>query len=201
MVYAELGSEPEDTTRYPRLLSEGALAQIALCFLLGPARADPFIIGPLAALYAMREGDRRAMVLYMVLSSSSIPFDLIYMSSAAAALARLGTVVAIILKIALLFLALKVHDTLPSARPDRADPAKLQATVQEIVERTLREVLDQEETAQDPLDALPTPSAMPAAPPAAALPPKTAQVRSQAVPTIGSSAVSGTGTDASWEEV
>ena len=39
-------------------LSEGILLQLGLIFLLSPARADPFVVGPPIALYAVRESDR-----------------------------------------------------------------------------------------------------------------------------------------------
>ena len=58
------------------VVSEGALLQLVLCFLLSPARADPYVVGPLVALYALREDDRRALVLYGSISAASTPLDL-----------------------------------------------------------------------------------------------------------------------------
>ena len=125
------------------VLSEGALLQLALCFFLSPARADPYVVGPLIALYALREDDRRALVLYGTVSAASIPLDLLFLFAASAAfLVKLVCLGAIALKGGLLFVALKAHDDLPAARPGRTEPARLQAKFREVVETVLHEVLD-----------------------------------------------------------
>ena len=57
----------------PAFLSEGVLLQLALAFLLSPAHADPGLVAPLVALYALREDDRRAMMLYVIMSVAACP--------------------------------------------------------------------------------------------------------------------------------
>ena len=127
---------------YLTLLSEGSLIQLILCFFLSPARVDPFLIGPLLCLYALREDDRRALELYGVLGVLSVALDLIFLfSSSSPPLPKLFIFGALALKVLILFLAVKVHDNLPSTRPCRAEPAQLQAKVQEVVESVLRELL------------------------------------------------------------
>lgn len=162
----------ESETQWTRLLSEGSLALLVLIFIVSPARSDPFLIGPVIALYALREDDRRALLLYALLSILAIPLDLGFVFSATAdigAFTLLAAVGALVLKGALLMAAVKVHDTLPAARPARADPAKLQAKVQEVVEQVLREALGGQPAsqAQPPQTPLAPPSQMPAPPPSA----------------------------------
>lgn len=143
------------------VLSEGALLQLAICFLLSPLRADPYIVGPLVALYALREDDRRALVLYAALSAASVPLDLIYFFSGNASfLVSMIVLGAIALKAGLVYVAVKSHEELPVARPGRTEPAKLQAKVQEVVESVLHEVLDAAPPmprAKKPLDLAPPP--------------------------------------------
>lgn len=126
-----------------RALSDGALVQLALCFLLSPSRADLYVVGPLVALYALREDDRRALELYGYMSAASVPIDFIFLFRGSAGfLVGLVTLGGIGLKVLLTYVAVRVHDELPAARPGRTEPAKLQAKVQEVVETVLHEVLD-----------------------------------------------------------
>ena len=74
----------ESETQWTRLLSEGSLALLVLIFIVSPARSDPFLIGPVIALYALREDDRRALLLYALLSMLAIPLDLGFVFSATA---------------------------------------------------------------------------------------------------------------------
>ena len=52
---------------YSRLVANGALIQLLACFLLA-SRSDPYAVAPLIALYSTRESDRRAMMLYFVVT-------------------------------------------------------------------------------------------------------------------------------------
>jgi hypothetical protein len=125
------------------VVSEGALLQLVLCFLLSPARADPYVVGPLIALYALREDDRRALVLYGSISAASTPLDLGFLFGGGANFfVNLLVLGSIALKAVLVYVAVKAHDELPAARPGRIEPAKLQAKVQEVVEAVMHEVLE-----------------------------------------------------------
>ena len=126
----------------PNYLSESILAQLGLAFLLSSTRNDPFVIGPLVALYALREADKRAMMLYIAISAGSCPLDLLFLLGADASFfVKLLTIASLALKAALIYPAVKAHDTLPSTRPERIEPAQLQAKVAETVEAALRDEL------------------------------------------------------------
>ena len=126
----------------PNYLSESILAQLGLAFLLSSTRSDPFVIGPLVALYALREADKRAMMLYIAISAGSCPLDLLFLLGADASFfVKLLTIASLALKAALIYPAVKAHDTLPSTRPERIEPAQLQAKVAETVEAALRDEL------------------------------------------------------------
>ena len=127
----------------PAFLSEGVLLQLALAFLLSPAHADPGLVAPLVALYALREDDRRAMMLYVIMSVAACPVDLIFVFSASVSAGlfkyKVLALLSLALKIALIYPAVKAHDALPSVRPSRIDPATLQLRVADVVEMALRE--------------------------------------------------------------
>ena len=83
----------------PSLLSECALAQLALAFLLSAARADPYVVAPLVCLYALREADRRAMLLYVALSIAACPLDLAFLfRHSGGFLVKVGSLVGLVLK-------------------------------------------------------------------------------------------------------
>ena len=127
-------------------LSEGILLQLAFLFLLSPLRADPYLAGPLVALYAMRENDKAAMKLYIALTVAALPLDLAAMASAAGFLSKLAMTAAFCLKAALLYPAVKAHDALPPARPEKTllaeqNKLQLQVKVQETIAKALSEEL------------------------------------------------------------
>ena len=128
-------------------LSEGILLQLGLIFLLSPARADPFVVGPPIALYAVRESDRSAMKLYMVLAVASLPLDLRAVVAASGFFLKIALLAALALKAALLYPALKAHDALPAARPEKTllaeeNRQQMHAKVQQTVASALREELE-----------------------------------------------------------
>ncbi len=124
-----------------RLVSEGALLQLLLVFILSPVRSDPFVIGPLVALYAQREDDRQAMRLYLILSAAGALFDVVAVFSGAGIFISLVSLLALGLKAAIALPAVRVHDKLPELRPARVEPTKLQERVQQVVQQVLREEL------------------------------------------------------------
>lgn len=119
-------------------VSEGAVVQLGLSFLVSPARADPFLVAPLVCLYAVRESDRRAMLLYLLLGAASAPLDLAFLLSGAGWFFKLVTAAAVALKCVLVLPGIKLHDMLPALRGSRAEPAELQARVQAVVQTVLR---------------------------------------------------------------
>lgn len=139
-------------TSRPSLLAEGALVQLSLVFFVSPWRVDPFLVGPLVCLYALRESDRRAMMLYLVISAVGAVIDL-GLIFAGGGLVKLASLVALALKAALALPAIRTHDGLPVARPERIDPAQMQIKVQEVVERVLIEELHRMHAARPPAPA------------------------------------------------
>ena len=136
-------------------LSEGVLLQLVFLFLLSPLRADPYIIAPLVALYALREVDKSAMKLYIILSIGALPLDLAALSAGIGFFAKLASLAALCLKVALLFPAVKAHDSLPAARPEKTllteqNKLALQAKVQEAVAKALAEELERLEWETNP---------------------------------------------------
>lgn len=123
----------------PAFLSECVVVQLALAFFVSPARTDPALVAPLVCLYALREADRRAMMLYIAMSAAAIVVDLIFLFAPHHFLVRLLTLFSMVLKGALIYPAVKAHDGLPATRPGRLDPATLQLRVVETVEAALRE--------------------------------------------------------------
>lgn len=130
--------------------SSGLLAQLAFCFVLSPFRADPFVVGPLVALYALRESDRRAMMLFIALSVAAVPLDFGFVFSggegSGSFFVKILAFAKLALTILLIYPAVKAHDALPAARPDRtliveANKAEMQQRVQETVAAALREEL------------------------------------------------------------
>ena len=209
----DAAGQVDDAARWPKLLADGAAGLLGLCFLISPARADPFIVAPLVAMYALREDDRRALFLYLVMSVAAVPLDLVYISSGAGGwLAKLVALGALALKGVLLVPALKVHDAMPDARAASSsrgsDPAKLQAKVQETVEAVLREVLVVETTEARSNPLPPKAAATTARPPSTLPPPPVPLPRPpargveddvQAPPPPATP--SGASTESSWEQV
>jgi len=98
-------------------------------------------------LYALRESDRSAMKLYIVLALASLPLDLGAVGSAQGFVTKLLSLVALALKAALLYPAVRAHDVLPAARPEKTllaaeNRQQLHVKVQETVAAALREELE-----------------------------------------------------------
>ena len=75
-----INEEDSGTAAYwSRIVSDGALLQLLTCFIVGSTRPDPYVVGPLIALYATRESDRRAMFLYLVVTGIAAVFELMYL--------------------------------------------------------------------------------------------------------------------------
>ena len=189
----------------PSFLSESVLVQLALAFIISPVRADPFVVAPLVALYAIREADRRAMLLYVVMTVAACPLDLIFLASPGAVgfLFRLLTFASLLLKAALLYPAVKAHDQLPSTRPERVDPARLQIAVAKTMEDALREEVQRLASHKPTRVPPPTQPQTPAADPAAATP-SAIVVPSAAAPALARAlAAQGARSAASegWDEV
>lgn len=128
---------------YSRLITNGSLVQLLLCFLLSN-RPDPYNVAPVIALYAVRENDRRAMLLYLVVTCLAAAFELIFLfhASLPTVLGTLGVVIGCIMKLCMLYLGLKLHDQLPERRAPRVEAAILQEQISAVVERVLREQLE-----------------------------------------------------------
>ena len=62
-----------------QLVSNIAVAQLLVCFLSSLVRPDSFVVAPLVALYSVRERDRRALMLYMILVVAGVLMDFIYL--------------------------------------------------------------------------------------------------------------------------
>ena len=75
---------PSGLAARSQLVSNLAVAQLLVCFLAGLLRADPFVVAPLVALYAARERDRRALMLYGILVGAGILMDFVYLVAGAA---------------------------------------------------------------------------------------------------------------------
>ena len=195
----------------PSMLSECVIAQLALAFLVSPARTDPALVAPLVCLYALREADRRAMVLYIAMTAAAIVVDLIFLFAPHHFIVRLLTLASLSLKAALLYPAVKAHDKLPSTRPGRLDPATLQLRVVETVEAALREEVQRlaskskVEFKPPPPQPLPKPGPLP---PPAATPATPASTRPAwkdkvlgPVPAPPVAAPTSRGGQSSWDEV
>ena len=59
------------------LVSHGACVQLAVLFLLSLGRSDPYVVAPLVVLYAVRERDRKAMLLYLLLTAGGVFVDVL----------------------------------------------------------------------------------------------------------------------------
>ena len=75
---------PSGLAARSQLVSNLAVAQLLVCFLAGLLRADSFVVAPLVALYAARERDRRALMLYGILVGAGILMDFVYLVAGAA---------------------------------------------------------------------------------------------------------------------
>ena len=170
-------------------LSEGILLQLGLIFLLSPARADPFVVGSPIALYAVRESDRSAMKLYMVLAVASLPLDLRAVVAASGFFLKIALLAALALKAALLYPALKAHDALPAARPEKTllaeeNRQQMHAKVQQTVASALREELErlEWESASKPSAARPQQPPTPSSSVALSSPPQEAATAAATAP-------------------
>lgn len=186
----------------PNKFLELVLTQLGLIFLLSPSRSDPYIVAPVVALYAVRQADRRAMWLYVVLGAVSCPLDLLFLFSAdAGGLVKLLALASLALKVALFYPAVKLHDALPASPPERVDAAQLQLTIKS----TIEDALDLPRSSSSA--ATPASSTAGTAAPATAPPPQQQSSQAQAqqsgrravLPTAASKPPPGG--SSSWEEV
>lgn len=165
---------------FSRLVSNGALLQLLACLALASARSDPYVVGPIIALYAARESDRRALFLYLVVTAIAGLFELMFLLQGhpSDVWESLEVAFRLLLKVAMLYPSLKLHDLLPATRPPRVQPDQLKEQMAVVVQQVLREQIDRLQSA---------PSA----------PPKYAAVSQKA--TNDATAVSTH--DTSWDEV
>lgn len=70
---------PHEIPRASRLVSELALLQLLNCFAFSLARADPFVVATIVGLYAIRENDRRALDVYLLLVGVGAALDVLYL--------------------------------------------------------------------------------------------------------------------------
>ena len=70
---------PSGLAARSQLVSNIAVAQLLLCFIASQLRADSFVVAPLVALYAARERDRRALLLYGILVCVGVLMDFVYL--------------------------------------------------------------------------------------------------------------------------
>lgn len=165
------GMQPVD---YSRRVSDVAVAQLGLCFLLQFARFDAFTVAPLVALYAVRERDRRALLLYLMLLCVGAVMDLAYILMVAPGFfAGLAGLVQLVLKLVAGLLGVKLHDLLPANRFQSV----LQADIKAVIERVLQEQLAAiaaKKATEAPTGAATAPSAAAAPPPAAPPPARSA---------------------------
>ena len=128
---------------FSRVVSEGALVQLLACFLVS-SRPDQYVVAPLVALYAARENDRRAMMLYLVITCIAVAFELIYLlrGGPPGLWATITVSMELLLKIGMLFPAMKLHDRLPERRAPRMEPVQLQEQMAAVVSQVLREQLE-----------------------------------------------------------
>ena len=177
------GMQPVD---YSRRVSDVAVAQLGLCFLLQFARFDAFTVAPLLALYAVRERDRRALLLYLMLLCVGAVMDLAYiLLGSPGFFAGLAGLVQLVLKLVAGLLGVKLHDLLPANRFQSV----LQADIKAVIERVL----------QEQLAAIAAKKATEAPAVAAAEPSSAAAAAAPAAPPARRSADAGG--DGSWEQV
>jgi len=70
---------PHEFARASRLVPELVLLQLLICFAISLARADPFVVACVIGLYAVREMDRRALELYLLLVGVGAALDVLYL--------------------------------------------------------------------------------------------------------------------------
>jgi hypothetical protein len=70
---------PHEIGRASRLVSELALLQLLNCFAFSLARPDPFVVATVVALYAVRENDRRALDVYLLLVGVGAALDVLFL--------------------------------------------------------------------------------------------------------------------------
>lgn len=70
---------PHEISRASKLVTELTLLQLLTCFLFSLARADPFVVATLVGLYAVRENDRRALDLYLLLVGVGGALDVLFL--------------------------------------------------------------------------------------------------------------------------
>ena len=122
------------------LVSHGACVQLAVLFLLSLGRSDPYVVAPLVVLYAVRERDRKAMLLYLLLTAGGVFVDVLAILFGATA--HTGVVLGQLLaKAAMLYPAIQCHDALPQRLPAHLAPSQLQASLAGVVHQVLRDEL------------------------------------------------------------
>mmetsp|Transcript_45090 Transcript_45090/g.119055 ORF Transcript_45090/g.119055 Transcript_45090/m.119055 type:complete len:174 (-) Transcript_45090:87-608(-) len=159
-----ISSDPptgDNAAFYSRIVSDGALLQLLTCFIVGSTRPDPYVVGPLIALYATRESDRRGMFLYLVVTAIAGLFEFLYLLRGGPSgwWETLQTLVQLFLKVGMLYPGLKLHDKLPARRAPRVEPSELKEQMAAVVQQVLREQIERMAT---------KPAVMPSAAPAAA---------------------------------
>ena len=168
-----------------RMVSDLAVAQLVLCFLGSLARADSFVVAPLVALYAVRERDRRALMLYLLLVCVGALVDFFFLVFVPHQWpATICTLLQIALKVAVCIPGVKLHDVLPANRVQ----TMLKADVSAVVRSVLADAL----SAVSAPPAKRAPAAAPAVAPAAA---------PAATASRGAPSAAAPGSDSSWEQV
>ncbi|KAL3924391.1 MAG: hypothetical protein SGPRY_003926, partial [Prymnesium sp.] len=122
---------------FSRLVSNGALLQLLACLALASARSDPYVVGPIIALYAARESDRRALFLYLVVTAIAGLFELMFLLQGhpSDVWESLEVAFRLLLKVAMLYPSLKLHDLLPATRPPRVQPDQLKEQMAVVVQQ------------------------------------------------------------------
>ena len=97
-------------------------------------------MAPLVVLYAVRERDRKAMLLYLLLTAGGVFVDVLAILFGATA--HTGVVLGQLLaKAAMLYPAIQCHDALPQRLPAHLAPSQLQASLAGVVHQVLRDEL------------------------------------------------------------
>ena len=110
---------------------------------------------PQAALCALRNHSGGSLLAVNPRVPAVLPLDLAALSAGIGFFAKLASLAALCLKVALLFPAVKAHDSLPAARPEKTllteqNKLALQAKVQEAVAKALAEELERLEWETNP---------------------------------------------------
>ena len=97
------------------LVSHGACVQLAVLFLLSLGRSDPYVVAPLVVLYAVRERDRKAMLLYLLLTAGGVFVDVLAILFGATAHTGVSWLGQLLAKAAMLYPAIQCHDVAAAA--------------------------------------------------------------------------------------